>query len=470
MNVIEAISDANLFGGFCEFRDLSTWGPWLVFLKSTYGMVLDEDEQKVFCEHTGRTEYDPPKGGWPEVVAVVGRQSGKTRISSLIVAYEAATTSRDDTRSGELYALLVSQDARASQRASLSYTRVLLDSSKLLRGAIQNETANTIDLNSGVRIAAYPCRPAAIRGLRARVVLLDELAFFRSSEGFDCGREMLRAARPALATTGGKLIAISSPYAQSGVLWELHRKYHGSDSPHTLVWQASAPVMNPTLPADYLARMELDDPAAYRSEVLGEFRTGISTLLDPDAIQACVASDRLELPPVTGITYEGFADPSGGRKDAFTLAIGHRDGERGVVDVLRAWRAPFNPSSVTAEASTLLREYGCRQVTGDRFAGEWPREAFRSNGIRYELSRATRSELYLAFCSTINSAQVEIPDDTTLLRELRGLERRRGPSGRDRVDHVPGAHDDSANAVAGLADLIVGRPRVATMTVRELRV
>ena len=41
--------------------------------------------------------------------------------------------------------------------------------------------------------------------------------------------------------------------------------------------------MNPTLPEDYLKRMELDDPEAYRSEVLGEFRAGVTTFLDPDA-------------------------------------------------------------------------------------------------------------------------------------------------------------------------------------------
>jgi len=41
--------------------------------------------------------------------------------------------------------------------------------------------------------------------------------------------------------------------------------------------------------------------------------------------------------------------------------------------------------------------------------------------------------------------------DGPLLCELRGLERRRGPSGKDRVDHAPGSHDDRANALAGVA-------------------
>jgi hypothetical protein len=44
--------------------------------------------------------------------------------------------------------------------------------------------------------------------------------------------------------------------------------------------------MNPTLPADYLARMEEDDPEACRSEVLGEFRAGIAAPLEPDALDA----------------------------------------------------------------------------------------------------------------------------------------------------------------------------------------
>ena len=41
-------------------------------------------------------------------------------------------------------------------------------------------------------------------------------------------------------------------------------------------------------------------------------------------------------------------------------------------------------------------------------------------------------------------------------RRRRGC-RWRGPSGKDRVDHVPGAHDDRANALAGVAHLLLSR-------------
>ena len=68
---------------------------------------------------------------------------------------------------------------------------------------------------------------------------------------------MMRALQPTLATTGGKLVILSSPYAASGVLYDLHRQCYGRDDAETLVWQATAPEMNPTLPADYLDAMKV---------------------------------------------------------------------------------------------------------------------------------------------------------------------------------------------------------------------
>jgi hypothetical protein len=42
-------------------------------------------------------------------------------------------------------------------------------------------------------------------------------------------------------------------------------------------------------------------------------------------------------------------------------------------------------------------------------------------------------------------------DDQRLVTQLSSLERRTARSGRDSIDHPPGAHDDVANCVAGVA-------------------
>jgi hypothetical protein len=456
VNILHAVADPKLFGASPVFADLTSWRPWLTFLAASYGLPLDAEGAALFCKATGRSRYDPPPGGWAEAVAIVGRQAGKTRVGALLAAFEAAFAPRSGD--GELYALLLAQDHRAAVRTAFAYLRGLFDSSPILRATVVRETSDTLDLANGLRVACYPCRPASVRGLRARLVVLDELAFFRSSEGFAADVEMLRAVRPCLATTAGKLVVLSSPYGQSGALWELHRKHFGRDDSPVLVWQADAPTMNATLPANYLERMRDEDAEAYRSEVLGEFRAGLATLLDPDALAPCVATGRLELPPAQGVRYEAFVDPSGGRSDAFTLAIGHASGESSescaIVDLVRGWPAPFNPSGVVAEIAELLRAYRVHTVVGDRYGGEWPREQFRVHGIEYALAEKPKSDLYLELLAAVNSGRVELPEHPVLLRELRGLERRRGSSGRDRVDHAPGSHDDHADAVSGLVQLL----------------
>ena len=99
--------------------------------------------------------------------------------------------------------------------------------------------------------------------------------------------------------------------------------------------------------------------------------------------------------------------------------------------------------------AAILRNYNVRRVTGDRYAGEWPRERFREHGIAYETAEAPKSELYLELLPAIMSGAVEILDERRLLTQLGSLERRTARGGRDAVDHAPTAHDDLANAAAG---------------------
>lgn len=52
---------------------------------------------------------------------------------------------------------------------------------------------------------------------------------------------------------------------------------------------------------------------------------------------------------------------------------------------------------------------------------------------------------------------MELLDDKVLLAELRGLERRTRPMGRDMITHGPGGNDDLANSACGALVLAVGK-------------
>ncbi len=463
MNIIDALQDRALFGGLPAFADLESWRPWLAFLRAFYGLPLSDDDLELFTTHTGREA--PREGGYAEAAVVTGRQSGKTQVAALAGVQEAAQAVLAGSRG--VFVPLVAQDLRGAQRALFGYVREAVHGSDLLGREVTRETTTELELAGRVTLTVYPCRPAAVRGIRAPFAVVDELSFFTSTDGRPTDAETLRALRPTLATTRGRLLILSSPYAQAGALYELHRRHWGKEDSPVLVWQAMAPAMNPTLPADYIERMKEEDPEAYRSEVLGEFRAGVSTFFDPDALADVVDEGVRERQPKAGVKYRGFVDSaSGSGKDAFSVAIAHKDGERVVLDACRAWRPPFNPSGVIGEASEVLRRYFVSRVEGDRYAPGFVEEGFRGHAIAYEPTKLTRSELYLELLPLVNAGGAVLLDNPTLLRELRGLERRRSSTGRDRVDHRPGAHDDLANAAAGAVVAVAGRPRNQVSVVR----
>ncbi len=171
---------------------------------------------------------------------------------------------------------------------------------------------------------------------------------------------------------------------------------------------------------------------------------------------------RFELPPSPSVRYIAFVDPSGGSADSMTLAIAHLAGGKRVLDAVREVRPPFSPEAVVTEFAALLKAYGLNAVTGDRYAGEWPRERFKVHGIQYHLSEQTKVEIYRDMLPLLNSQQLELLDIARLSAQLCGLERRTARGGRDSIDHAPGGHDDVANAVAGALLLVNAR---APMTI-----
>src|SRR5262249_23540441 len=154
--------------------------------------------------------------------------------------------------------------------------------------------------------------------------------------------------------------------------------------------------------------------------------------------------------------YYAFCDPSGGSSDSMVLVVGHQDDDRAVLDLIREAKPPFSPQEVVTEFVTDLRRYNVTALRADRYAGEWPREQFSKRGIEYWACERNKSQLYTNLLPIINSGNVALLDHTKLVTQLVGLERRTARGGKDSIDHAPGAHDDVANAVAGVVDLMLG--------------
>jgi hypothetical protein len=334
------------------------------------------------------------------------------------------------------------------------YVGGLFDGSPMLARLIERRTADAIDLRNGVTIEVHTASFRSVRGYTVVAAVLDEVAFWRSEDSANPDHEIVDALRPAMATVpGALLVGISSPYARRGVLWDAYRRYYRQDG-DVLVWQAPTQTMNPAVPARVIADAYAADAAVAAAEYGAEFRSDLEAFVSREVVDACTVRGRSSLPPRAHVTYTAFVDPSGGSADSFTLAIAHRSGhgeeeDTVVIDVVEEHRAPCNPAEVVAEFAALLRAYEITCVTGDRYAGEWPREAFRRHGIAYEPADRPKSDLYTDLLPRLTSRRVVLPDHQRLIAQLCALERRTGRSGRDTIDHPPGGHDDLANAVAG---------------------
>jgi len=448
-SILQAFDHPALLGPY--FTDPS-WNAWRSFLAALTAEPMTKTELAIYRQCTGRTE--PPAEPFREAALIVGRRGGKSRVLASIAVCLA--TLRDYTpflAPGEVATIAVLAANRSQGRSIFRYALGLLKAVPALASLIEDDNNEGITLNNRVVIEISTASFRTARGYSFAAVLCDEIAFWRQDESSaNPDVEILRALRPGMASIPGSILLLaSSPYAKRGELHAAYRRHYGKDGARVLVWKADTATMNPRIDPAIIAEAYQDDPEAARAEYGAEFRDDLADFVTREVVEAVTCWGRSELPPMPGITYAAFCDPSGGASDAMTLAIGHLDGNgMAILDAVCEARPPFSPETVVIEFATLLKAYGISQVTGDRYGGEWPRQRFKEHGISYDPSARPKSNIYVDLLPLLNAGRVELLDVPRLAAQLVGLERRVARSGKDSVDHTPGGHDDLANAVAGV--------------------
>jgi hypothetical protein len=462
MNILAATADQNLFARW--FRTRATWEAWFTFLAALFALPMTPEQLAIYQRHTGRTA--PPSAPFAEAALVVGRRGGKSFILALIGVYLATFHDyRPYLQPGERATVLIIAADRRQARVIFRYVRALLMLVPMLARLIERQTADSTDLSNGVSIEVGTASFRTTRGYAICAALCDEIAFWRTDDAAEPDYEIVGAIRPGMAQFPNAMLLVgSSPHAKRGVLHDAHKRFYGKDDPRVLVWQAETRAMNPTVPQRVIDEAAERDPASAAAEFGAEFRNDIETFLPVDAIEPVVPRGVLERAPLRDETYAAFVDPSGGAADSMTLAIAHVEDSRGILDAVRERRAPFSPDDVVREFAALLNRYGVSEVYGDRYAGEWPREAFARHGIGYQPAQLTKSQIYLEFLPKIMTGEISLLDNHRLVAQFINLERRTARGGRDSIDHAPGAHDDLANAVAGVFAIAMTAEKPSTTT------
>ena len=456
MNIISAIKDGNLLRSFLEDKDgsIKTWLNWMTALRVLYGLPLSVKRAALIKFCTGRDIDKLPKNGFDEALFLTGRRSGKSKIAALAGAFESVLSGREKQLSkGEKGLVIICAPSKKQSRIVKGYLRAIFEID-LFQTEIVSEEKDGFTLSNGVEIWIMAGDWRTIRGFTLLAAIVDEVCFF----GYDAeskirsDTELIRAIKPSLATTGGKLVCISSPYAKRGWSYKKYKKNFGNDKAKTLVWNCSSRTMNETLPQSVVDDALSEDLQSAKSEYLGEFRDDIAAYLPRETIESVVIVGRKELLHVSDYNYFAFVDVSGGRSESSAVAIGHRDKKKKViVDFIKEYKAPHNPHAVIGSICEILRRFNIKRITGDNYGAEFVAAAFKASGFIYDKSQLSKSQLYLELIPQICSNQIELLDDEILINQLSNLERRTRSGGKDTVDHPQGGKDDVANVIAGVS-------------------
>ncbi|MGP9818981.1 hypothetical protein ACTZWW_03105 [Salinarimonas sp. NSM] len=464
ITISEAMQDAQIFGP--ALGDPAPWAPWRAILKAAFAEPLTADERAIFDQVAGGRE--PPAERVSELWVVAGRRGGKSRMAAMVATHCAAFLAPSVPLAPGEEGVVVAIGPTVKQAGKiLKYAKGFIGASTVLAASVEGETRDEIRLEGDIVLSTRAADQDTVRGDTTIAAVFEEVAFWAGENSATPDVEIYNAIAPSLLTTDGMIIGISSPYAQRGLLWDRYRAHFGKPSPRVLVVMAPTWVLNPLLSRDHhliAARYE-EDPLAAAAEHGERFRTDVETFVSRQAVEACVSEGVVERPRVGGVRYSAFVDAAGGSgKDSFTLAIGHSEGGRAVLDVVRERKPPFAPEAVVEEYAELMRAYGIYRAEADRWGSEWVREAFGRHRVNVEQCAKPKSELYKDLLPALNSRLVDLLDHGRLISQIVSLERSTARGGRETIDHPPNGHDDVGNAVAGLVAMVsTGRRQGVSM-------
>ena len=339
-----------------------------------------------------RTMFGPidvvPDRARDVVAAVIGGGAGKSYVLGGLRLVHLGLTHRLDTLApGQTgYGLIVAPD-KALGRQTLGYIRGALAPLPGMTERFITNDKDTLSLRrpGDNKLIAFVVLAAtrggsAVRGRRYFGVFLDEAAFFYSDDGYSVTDTAIFEAASPRVLDGGQAIVSSTPWLESGIIYDLFRRNHGNPScaiegevqpgaptDALAVW-APTTLFNasPKVQRAAAAQYERDPHTAERELGARWVTRGAGLMFDVVAIKKCTSTYEAMLPP--GPTAFAAVDPAFS-SDAFGGAIVHvEDGQVRTAELfeLRPEKgSPLKPSAaVTAFAERALA-HGCRDVYTD---------------------------------------------------------------------------------------------------------
>jgi hypothetical protein len=468
-----------------------------VIVKSLYGLPLEGNGEKrawaVLNDHceldylgfvTKWWECPYERREYNELVALIGRRSGKSYLTCFIALYEIIFGGHSQyVKPGQEFIIpYIAQDLPTA-RVNMRLIEILAREVPALAAHIVDSKPNFIKFRNGLTVQIEPPRVKTGRGWAMPMLILDEVGFWPTAEdAADPDVEVLRAVRPStLQFPHKKILIISSPYTETGILWKYAKagtlgRYLSKDDEskaqfaQTIVLRSSTAAMeNPVIQdmRTMLAIEQAADPDGYVREYNARFVKSVSSFIIGEHVDNCtdkgVKERTMESILRSGDrpAFVAVMDPAF-KHDSFAFSIFHND-RNGVVvqDVLKVWTPSkkdnivIDPLAVMMEIKDELKKWNLTLVYSDQYQIESLNQIAQRLGfavIQYNLTNKSKSSMYGSLNGMLKNKSIKLLDHSIIYQQLTRLQKKLTAQGVAHINAPPGEHDDVATVIAAGAN------------------
>jgi hypothetical protein len=439
-----------------------------------------------------REFYDPTKS-WEELLLICGRDSTKTFMASIIACYTAYLW-EEIPDPYWLYQGRVSRDkevsipciAKKQEQAGILFDEIKakISRSPYFKGKTVRINSLDIELTKKLRIEAVTSNSASEVGKTALAVLFDELGKYGTEKGTRDGEEVYDTMKPSVGRFAsnrleflkrcagdanlemivrflGRVISITTPMAEQGILWRLFSQWETdkrNQIPTTLLlYKRPTWEMNPNYSFDssFIKEEMRTNPSFWR-EWGAEFEKALDAMFKPELIDSCIAKMKAAIDPGM-IDYTSAIDTSK-TKDAFAFCIGHMLAGRVIIDEIRYWISEdghrHNWAQIEHDVRLLCMQYRVEQIAHDGFESEGVRLHFHNFLLDETVfTLQYKMDIYDCLEKRLYNHEIEYPGHPRLLAELKALQRKWNGD-KFTVHHPaigPVTNDDGPDVVANVA-------------------
>ncbi len=250
-----------------------------------------------------------------ELVLVLGRRSGKSLLTATIALYEAYRLiemgdphAKKKLLSGEPITILNVAVAEDQAKESVfekiktlaldsAYFKTKINPKKMGVQSMRLFTEKDIERNKELIATGLPTTDGSIQilsgtsnsasqvGKTVAVVIMDEVAEMITKEDSKSSDfELYNKLKPSISTFGndGRVIAISNPLAQEGLLWKLYNDSFTMKNP--LMFQLPTKICNPAISSEFLEEEKEKDSDVWAMQYGAEFNDGAKEPLIPSVL------------------------------------------------------------------------------------------------------------------------------------------------------------------------------------------